>query len=90
MVGYGKKAFHKPPRALASTVSRNFKIVKTIPQRVEEQVVSLLSEKGRLKSEKDDKVFARAHTVQVCIEKRGGTAIIIPESIRDIITNYEK
>ena len=43
-----------------------------------------------LRSEKEDIIYAKGHSVQVCIEKPSGAAIIIPDNIRDIITNYEK
>ena len=34
--------------------------------------------------------YSKAHSVQVCIDKKSGKAIEIPQNIRDLITNYEE
>jgi acyl-CoA thioester hydrolase len=43
-----------------------------------------------LYSEKDDIIFAKAHSVQVCFEKQSGKTVTIPSHIHDLITNFEK
>ena len=34
-------------------------------------------------------IFSRAHSVQVCIEKNNGKAIIIPDNVRELLSKYE-
>lgn len=43
-----------------------------------------------LYSEKQDIIFARAHSVQVCFEKKSGKTVAIPEHIHELIKNFEK
>ena len=42
-----------------------------------------------LYSEKDETIFARAHSVQVCFEKKTGKTMLIPDHIHELIKNYE-
>ena len=34
-------------------------------------------------------IFSRAHSVQVCIEKNNGKAILIPDNVRELLSKYE-
>ena len=34
--------------------------------------------------------YSKAHSVQVCIDKKSGKAIEIPQTIRQLITNYDE
>jgi YbgC/YbaW family acyl-CoA thioester hydrolase len=43
-----------------------------------------------LKTKDGSVSFSKAHSVQVCIDKKTGKAIEIPESIRELITKYEE
>jgi acyl-CoA thioester hydrolase len=38
----------------------------------------------------DDIIFAKAHSVQVCFEKKTGKTVAIPNHIHDLITKFEK
>lgn len=40
-------------------------------------------------SEDRQKCYARANSVQVCIDKKEGKAILIPKNIRSMLSNYE-
>jgi len=42
-----------------------------------------------LNSEQGNVCHCRAHSVQVCIDKKNGKAIHLPGNIRDILTNFE-
>ena len=42
-----------------------------------------------LYSKKEDIIFARAHSVQVCFEKKSGKTVAIPEHIHELIKNFE-
>jgi len=33
--------------------------------------------------------FSRAHSVQVCIDKNNGKAIIIPDNVRELLSKYD-
>jgi acyl-CoA thioesterase FadM len=42
-----------------------------------------------LYSKKEDIIFARAHSVQVCFEKKSAKTVAIPEHIHELIKNFE-
>ena len=35
------------------------------------------------------RIFSRAHSVQVCVDKNSGKAILIPDNVRELLSNYE-
>ena len=43
-----------------------------------------------LYSPEDNTIFARAHSVQVCFEKKSGKTVQIPQRIHELITNFEQ
>lgn len=43
-----------------------------------------------LYSPKDDIIFAKAHTVQVCFEKKNGKTVQIPDRIHALIKKFEE
>ena len=43
-----------------------------------------------LYSPKDDTIFAKAHTVQVCFEKKTGKTVKIPDHIHSLIKQFEE
>lgn len=42
-----------------------------------------------LNSEDGTTSFSRAHSVQVCIDRHNGKAILIPDDIRELLTKYD-
>ena len=40
--------------------------------------------------EDEDIIFAKAHSVQVCFDKKTGKTVAIPDHIHRLITNFEK
>ena len=43
-----------------------------------------------LNSEDGTTCFSHAHSVQVCIDRNNGKAILIPDDIRELLTKYDR